>query len=98
MEKQSKPEYWFKRKRYGYGWTPVTWQGGATVVAFVVVVLAASIMMERVPEDDLARGLGVYVAVVVMALVMLLLVTVRKAPKGKWRWGAKDGDNPEEDL
>lgn len=29
--------YWFKRKLYGWGWTPATWQGWVTLVAFLAV-------------------------------------------------------------
>ena len=31
---------WFRRKRWGYGWTPVTWQGWLVVALFVAIALA----------------------------------------------------------
>ncbi len=41
---------WFKRKTYGWGWTPVSWQGwlvtlGLVVVITVIVRLGAFILV-----------------------------------------------------
>jgi len=30
---------WFKRKTYGWGWTPVSWQGWLSTVVYAVVLL-----------------------------------------------------------
>jgi hypothetical protein len=30
---------WFKAKRYGWGWTPSTWQGWLVLVVFLVLVI-----------------------------------------------------------
>jgi hypothetical protein len=35
-----KSSYWFKRKRYGWGFTPATWQGWAVVLGYLIVVIA----------------------------------------------------------
>ena len=34
-------EYWFRPKRYGYGATPVTWQGWALTFAAPGLIVAA---------------------------------------------------------
>ena len=31
---------WFRKKTFGYGWTPCTWQGWAVMVLFIAVALA----------------------------------------------------------
>jgi lipoprotein signal peptidase len=37
--------YWFRAKRYGWGWgLPTTWQGWMVLVAFVVLLVIASIV------------------------------------------------------
>ena len=33
-------KYWFKRRRFGWGWTPVTWQGWLTVAFFIGLIIA----------------------------------------------------------
>ncbi len=40
---EAKRKLWFKRRRYGLGWTPVTWQGWTVVV--VVVAIAALVVI-----------------------------------------------------
>jgi hypothetical protein len=37
--------YWFKPKRYGYGATPVTWQGWALTLAATLVVAGSIVAM-----------------------------------------------------
>ena len=37
---KNNPEgYWFKRKLYGWGWTPATWQGWLVLAVFVVLMI-----------------------------------------------------------
>ena len=31
---------WFCRKRFGYGWTPCSWQGWAATLLFVLAIFA----------------------------------------------------------
>ena len=38
-------EYWFKPKRYGYGATPVTWQGWAVTLGTVRAMVAVSLYL-----------------------------------------------------
>jgi len=37
--------YWFRPKRYGYGATPVTWEGWALVAGFVVIVAGSRFLL-----------------------------------------------------
>ncbi len=86
---------WFKRRRYGYGWVPVTWQGFVAVFIYVGLIIAAAFLM----EEDMSAGEAVaYLTFVVIATLLLLVVGLYYGPKPKWRWGKKATDNPEEDL
>lgn len=31
--------YWFKAKLYGWGWTPVTWQGWCVILVYASLIL-----------------------------------------------------------
>jgi hypothetical protein len=33
-------EYWFERKRYGYGWVPISWQGWSVAVLYGIALAA----------------------------------------------------------
>jgi hypothetical protein len=76
-------EYWFKPKRYGYGATPVTWQGWAVTLGTVLAIVAASLYL-RLTAKSLwtLAALLMFDAAVVSALV---IVSYRKT-EGEWRW------------
>jgi hypothetical protein len=79
--------YWFKRKLYGWGWVPVTWQGWLVVVVGVAIVFAGI----YVGEIDNAPG----AALVGFLLFFSLIFTFGywKGEKPKWMWGLpKDND------
>jgi hypothetical protein len=72
--------YWFKPKRYGYGATPVTWQGWAVTLGFVFVMVAVSFYL-RVTE----RSLWALFAFDALAIAALFVVC-RSKTEGEWRW------------
>ena len=79
-------EYWFKPKRYGYGATPVTWQGWAVTIGAVLAVVAVSLGLRLTAKSLWAlAALVLFDAVAVTALV---IVSYRKTDGGwRWRWG-----------
>ena len=78
--------YWFKPKRYGYGATPVTWQGWAVTLGTVLVIVAVSLFLRLTEQGD--WSLAVMFAFDASALVTLFVVSRRKtAGEWRWRWG-----------
>jgi hypothetical protein len=78
--------YWFRPKRYGYGATPITWQGWAVTIATVLVVVAVNSGLSLVARYSWA--LPAILAFDALAIVFLLVVTRRKTEGGwRWRWG-----------
>ena len=96
MKKTS--DHWFKRKRYGYGWVPATWQGWLILAVYVAVIAGAGPFLLHDADRDLPRGLIRYYAFVFPSAFVFILIVRRKAPKGRWRWGQKPDDDPGEDL
>ncbi len=98
MKNSKRTDYWFKRRRYGYGWIPVSWQGWLVVLAFVVFVLLGALSIKDVPENTFTKEVAFYLLFVFIATTALVKISYLKGPKPKWRWGKKSGDNPEEDF
>ena len=95
----SKPQkYWFKRRRYGYGWTPVTWQAWASLGVFLVIITGGTVVLEGAPRHSLSAQLGVYLLIVLIATISLIALAYFKGPKPKWRWGKRGHDNQDEDF
>jgi hypothetical protein len=85
-------EFWFKPKRYGYGVTPVTWQGWILTIATAIAVIATSMLVPIFA----ARTPWVFVAVpIALLLIACLLIVSRRKTEGewRWRWGRYDGEN-----
>jgi hypothetical protein len=74
---------WFAPKRYGYGATPVTWQGWALTLGFVAAAIGISVKLQRSPLQ---------LAAVMVPLVVVFTVICARTTRGgwRWRWGERD--------
>lgn len=90
--------YWFKRRRYGYGWTPSSWQGWMVVVVFLGAILFASWRLSLYGEEPSTWQLVLYFTAVGLGAIVLVASSYLKGPSPKWRWGSKPEDNPDEDY
>lgn len=101
--KDTKPDthnanYWFKRRRYGYGWIPVTKRGWGVVVAFIIVLIVGALAIKDTPKGEFTKEVGFYLIAVAVMAFALVKISGAKGPKPKWRWGTKSDDNPSEDF
>ena len=75
--------YWFRPKRYGYGATPISWQGWAVTLGTVAVVVAAVLFLRK----STALDPEFWIAVIVVFATIAALVTISRAKTdGEWRW------------
>lgn len=98
MDNDKKKDYWFKRRRYGYGWVPVTWQGWLTLGVLLVVVLGGAWVVKDAPQGELSDEVAIYLAAVLASVLVLLFISNKKGPSLRWRWGETDQDDPDEDY
>lgn len=91
-------KYWFKRRRYGWGWVPITWQGWFTIVAFFITIIAAALQLPPKPEEPTSKDLAQFFGILIVGTLLLSIVTALKGPRPHWRWGKKPTDNPDEDY
>jgi len=78
--------YWFRPKRYGYGATPVTWQGWAFTLGVVAAMVAVSLYLRLTERHYWA--LAVMFGFDALALAFLFIVSRCKTEGGlRWRWG-----------
>jgi hypothetical protein len=85
---QKNTGYWFKPRRYGYGASPSTWQGWATIVAFPLVCAAVALAVFAM--------LPAVLAIILFVLFMVVatfgfIAFVRNRTEGEWRWKWADG-------
>lgn len=100
MAKHTQPtkKYWFKRRLYGYGWVPVTWQGTVITVVPLLAIIGLTYLYLTDEGDPTPRGTFCYLATIVLLVGVLVGLSYLTGPKPKWRWGRKPTDNPGEDF
>lgn len=78
---------WFRRKTYGYGWTPATWQGWVLTGAYVLVILwLAHVVDKQQSGREVFTHFGVPLIIVT---AIFLFIIYRTGEKPKWQWGRK---------
>ncbi|PVX76365.1 hypothetical protein [Paraburkholderia unamae] len=74
--------YWFRAKRYGWGWgLLLTWQGWVTLAAYVVLVCLVAVFFEPHAHPF------VFAALLVVLTLALTAVCWLKGEPPRWRWG-----------
>ena len=95
----AKKQYWFKRKRYGWGWVPVTWQGWLLVLGEILFLLVIShLLLKDVPRNTYHPNLLIFNILLLVSVIITVAITYKKGPQPKWRWGKKKSDNSKQDF
>ena len=86
---QHNPEgYWFKRKLYGWGWTPVTWQGWVVTVGYVGLVLLFTLTVDT--SSTMQDTMFTFLLPVTFLTITFFRIARRKGEKPRWQWGIPD--------
>jgi hypothetical protein len=80
---------WFKRKLYGWGWTPVRWQGWMVILAYVLLILALVLTREKDIAGNPESGSNFLTFALPIIVLTALLITIcyKKGEKPRWQWG-----------
>lgn len=88
---QRQEEYWFKRKRYGWGWVPSSREGWMVIILYIAAILYLSIY--KLPEYLEAGGSYFkYTTWLLVATIALLVACYRKGESPRWQWGKDKND------
>ncbi len=81
--------YWFKAKLYGWGWTPVKWQGWGVVFLYAVLVLMLVLAREKdIPGvPDSGSNILTFALPIIILTVLLIIIAYKKGEKPRWQWG-----------
>ncbi len=77
--------YWFKRRPYGYGWTPVKWQGWLTILVFLALIIGNAYRMDIV-QTKAGDILLPFVLQTIFLTAMLIAICYKKGESPKWQW------------
>ena len=88
---QQEKNYWFRPKRYGYGLTPMSWQGWMATLILLFIVWGAGYTHGLFEETVTKREICNFM-IDIITLSGLFLVLMKDKTKGaiKWNWGSLD--------
>ncbi len=74
---------WFAPKRYGFGATPISWQGWTLTLGFVGLIILIAVSFAKSPLQ--------MIAILVPIAVAFIVICARTTRGGwRWRWGDED--------
>lgn len=76
---------WFVSKRYGWGWTPSTWQGWAITLSYVLYEVILSSLIGTAFNDR--PGITTFLFLTLLGTILLLIVCYKYGETPRWRWG-----------
>jgi hypothetical protein len=98
IDMNANKKYWMKRRRYGWGWTPTTWQGWLFIFSQTIILLiAASQLPTKAIHPSVDQVLKL-LAILVCVFLALITVGSQTGPMPHWRWGKEVTDKPDEDF
>ncbi len=73
---------WFKRKRYGYGWSPATKEGWIVTIIFLLLIFSIAIKYSKANPIK-------FMSYLILLVTVFMLIAYKKGEKPKWQWGKK---------
>ena len=85
---------WFRAKKYGWGWTPVRFEGWLVLAAFLAgVALDAAALIYRTQHGvPMFRALVAFYLCLVVLVVALIVSCWKTGESPRWRWGNEYDD------
>jgi hypothetical protein len=89
--KDNPERYWFKRKLYGWGWTPARWQGWLVIGVFILLIVADFSRIDATQHSGSDTLLNFAPNALVLVLV-LIGICYKTGESPRWQWGTPKKD------
>lgn len=90
--KDNPKRYWFRRKIWGWGWVPATWEGWLVLAWFVAVIVWNFFRIDSA-SHSVSDTLINYIPQTALALLVLVFVCIWTGEPPKWMWGFPKKDS-----
>ncbi len=78
---------WFRRKLYGWGWYPSTWQGWLIIISYCgLIALFAFTIDATSPPKEVAFT---FIFPIIFLTITLLRIVYKTGEKPRWQWGKR---------
>ena len=79
---------WFRRKTFGWGWTPCSWEGWVVTLVYTVTLV---LLVATLNDDSSTKEI---VLIFILPLIILTTAFFRiayaKGERPRWQWGRKE--------
>ena len=83
--KDNPEKYWFKRKLFGWGWTPATWQGWLITLMYVGAILFFAFTIDEAsPREEITFT---FLLPLLFLTILFIRILYKTGEKPKWSWG-----------
>jgi len=84
-----KEKLWFKRRRLGWGWRPVSKEGWTVTIVFLVIILGLGLTLDPDASDkEVLFSLFIPLGILIAALLRILFTHGEK-PRFQWKISKK---------
>lgn len=82
---------WFKRKLYGYGWYPASWEGWLCLLVFCAYIVWCLLFIQN-HTDSVGKLLINFLPRLALAMAIITFLAIKKGERPRWQWGKKIED------
>ncbi len=79
---------WFRAKKFGWGWYPISWEGWLITILYVVAILQYVLQADNTEHSGSDALISIALPFIITT-VFLLIICYAKGEKPKWNWSMK---------
>lgn len=83
--KDNPQKLWFKRKLYGWGWVPVTWQGWLVTLIYVALIVLSSLTVDE--SSPAKEVFFTFILPTLLFTAAYFRIVYKKGEHPRWQWG-----------
>ena len=84
-------KYWFKAKKYGWGWYPSAWQGWFLMIAILIAMLSVFFNIYNIMGSTIDTVVLYFYPNGLALIFLLILFASIFGERPRWRWGEEVG-------
>jgi hypothetical protein len=78
---------WFKRRLYGWGWRPATWEGWVVVAIYLAAIIACSLtVVKHSTKHDVSFT---FLLPILILTALMFVICYKRGEKPRWQWGKR---------
>ncbi len=86
--KEKRKKLWFRAKKYGWGWMPVSWQGWLILAIYIFGVVYEFRLVNSFSHSVSDTLIGFFPRILGLT-ILFIWVCYKKGERPRWSWGTK---------